>query len=189
MAEPVTYIKNFLGYPDDFYLQMLDIDWERRADAPRSEHWSSDYNLPYTYGKRQGMRTYEAKAMPDTVRIIRDVIKITTGVYHQGCFCNRYNGERDWLGWHADDDPGINHQDPISVVTLGQARAIQYQAFDPETLKRIGEPKEVMLEHGSLLIMHAGMQQTHYHRIPKAGFVAGTRISLTYRSLLAQSGV
>ncbi len=35
--------------------------------------------------------------------------------------------------------------------------------------------------NGSLCLMHAKMQETWQHRIPKASFSCGERISLTYR--------
>jgi alkylated DNA repair dioxygenase AlkB len=41
-----------------------------------------------------------------------------------------------------------------------------------------------MLSHGSLLIMPAGSQFTHRHKIPKAGRKVNPRISLTFRGLL-----
>jgi hypothetical protein len=33
-------------------------------------------------------------------------------------FLNGYGTNRDWLGWHADDDSGIDHTYPIAGVTL-----------------------------------------------------------------------
>lgn len=188
MNSPVLYVPGFLSRPEaDHHLrEMLAVDWEKRPDAPRSEHWSNDFDQPYTYGKGAGVRTYEARPMPKSVDTIREYVLDLTGVYHQGCFCNKYDGERDWLGWHSDDDPGIDHSDPISVVTLGQSRMIQYRTIEParSPLSEETLPQGIMLEHGSLFVMRPGMQATHMHRIPKAGFVAGTRISLTYRSLV-----
>jgi alkylated DNA repair dioxygenase AlkB len=119
--------------------------------------------------------------MPLPVSMVRGRLKNETGVYYEGCFCNRYDGQRDWLGWHSDDDPGIDHSKPIAVVTLGQPRAIQYRPIEGT-----GPTREVLLEHGSLFVMAPGMQQTHMHRIPKAGHSVGTRISLTYRALFRQ---
>ena len=41
------------------------------------------------------------------------------------------------------------------------------------------------LEHGSLCLMHPGMQDTHFHRIPKSPIQAAKpRISLTFRGLV-----
>jgi hypothetical protein len=39
------------------------------------------------------------------------------------------------------------------------------------------------LAPGSLFLMHAGMQATHEHRIPKVGHEVKPRISMTYRGL------
>lgn len=188
MTEPTIYLPNFLSKEeaDRHLTAMLAIDWEHRLDAPRKEYWSNDFDQPYTYGKRMGERTYLARPMPISVDRIREEILDKIGVYHQGCFCNRYDGERDWLGWHSDDDPGIDHNDPISVVTLGQSRVIQYRSIPGSESFPNDErtPNGVLLEHGSLFIMTAGMQSKFQHRIPKAGARVGTRISLTYRSLI-----
>jgi hypothetical protein len=41
--------------------------------------------------------------------------------------------------------------------------------------------EKVWLESGSLCLMKPGMQDTHQHRIPKASYICGPRISLTFR--------
>lgn len=187
MTDPILFISDFLPKPEaDKHLHaMLHINWERRPDAPRAEYWSNDFDRPYTYGRGAGVRTYQASPMPYSVDRIREEILDTTGVYHHGCFCNRYDDARDWLGWHADDDPGIDHEDPISVVTLGQARPLQWRPISsPDTPTMLADTRTVLLTHGSLLVMRSGMQFTHQHRIPKASMVVGTRVSLTYRSLV-----
>jgi alkylated DNA repair dioxygenase AlkB len=90
-----------------------------------------------------------------------------------------YEDGNDSLGWHADDDPGIDHTRPIAVITLGQGREIWFK----ENVKG-SHPQRLFLEPGSLLLMHAGMQSTHLHSIPKAAREIGPRISMTYRGLV-----
>ena len=41
------------------------------------------------------------------------------------------------------------------------------------------------LESGSACVMAPGIQDSHMHRIPKAGFVCRPRISLTFRGYVA----
>jgi len=41
--------------------------------------------------------------------------------------------------------------------------------------------EKLWLESGSLCLMAPGMQDTHLHRIPKASYICGPRISLTFR--------
>jgi len=66
-------------------------------------------------------------------------------------------------------------------VTVGGGRDIEF--LDKESGRKV----RIFLEPGSLFLMKAGMQDTHYHRIPKAGFVVTKpRISLTYRGLFKE---
>lgn len=185
MTDPVTYIPGFLGADvatQTFEKLRDELAWERRVSAPRSEYWTNLYDRPYTYGRDAGLRTYEARPSHWCIDVIREKILEDCGAALEGCFLNHYLDGNDALGWHADDDKGIDHTKPIAVVTLGQGRALRYK---PQI--KGSHPTEVFLEHGSLLLMHAGMQHTHFHMIPKVeDRVIGPRISLTYRGLVAE---
>lgn len=184
MTGPIVYVRGYLNaaYAHHLFNTLRnDLAWERREDAPRSEYWTNDFGQSYTYGHGRGQRTYEHRPMHMEIDAIRKYIEQTNDVPQlEGCFLNMYEDGTDALGWHSDDDPGIDHTRPIAVVTLGQGRTLQY--------KKIGEKgneaiNSIFLEPGSLLLMNPGMQQTHLHRIPKVQEVIGPRISLTYRGL------
>lgn len=184
------YVTDFIEEPDRYYETLWhDLEWEQRPDAPRKEYWTNLFNRPYTYGRGRGERTYQPQ--PDHALIVeaRHRIALATGHVLEGCFLNAYGTKRDWLGWHSDDDPGINHALPIAVITVGQGRNIQFRSvLEPPNEKNTkglyGPVQTIMLESGSLILMHPGMQQTHQHRIPKADFEAKPRISLTFRGLI-----
>lgn len=156
--------------------------WEKRSDAPRKECWMNDFDRPYTYGRGAGVRTYEARPWHYLVLYLREKLKKAGYGYFEGCFANGYTGERDHLGWHADDDPGIDHSKPIVVVSFGAAREIQVREKSGR-LPYPGETRSFMLEPGSIFVMPAGSQFTHQHRIPKVGHKVGPRLSLTFRGL------
>ncbi len=157
-----------------------ELSWERRETAPRSEYWTNTLDRDYTYGRGAGERTYKSQSSHYWIDTINEFIAWTTPVpMYEGCFLNMYHDGSDALGWHADDDPGIDHSRPIAVVTLGQARRIEWKKQKPGS-----HPQGVVLEHGSLFLMPAGFQQTHFHRIPRDPSADGVRISLTYRGLL-----
>ena len=187
-ASPVTYIPGFIANPADVFDHLWqELAWERRSDAPRREYWTNLLERPYSYGRGQGRRTYESKPDHSLVIQARNCLETEHGYLLEGCFLNGYEGKRDWLGWHSDDDPGIEHTKPIAVITLGQGRNIQFQEIleaARDGFKGVYGPVETrMLESGSLLLMHPGMQSTHQHRIPKADFEALARISMTFRGL------
>lgn len=188
------YIKNFLNknFCSTLFGQLWDgLEWERRPDAPRREYWTNMYDRDYTYGRGAGMRTYQARdGIPEIWSVgtyaeleAEDHKMMKAGQIFEGCFLNGYEGARDWLGWHADDDPTIDHTRPIAIVTLYRdpkmkPRTIQFRDNDTQVIET------VELHHGSLYLMPAGFQFTHQHRIPKAGFECSDRISLTFRGLL-----
>lgn len=213
-----------------FTLLRKELDWERRPDAPRSEYWwNAETNRSYTYGKGMGERTYRSRASHPLITAIASAIKGTIDVEYKACFLNMYEDETDALGWHADDDPGIDHNFPICVVTLGEEREIHWRPQDPDSVFNDGyqtrpiggsnpyhecvgcgrsmpaingtisghdrqcperakllakQIEKRLLTNGSLFVMPAGMQSTHFHRIPKGGRKMQPRISLTFRKLL-----
>jgi alkylated DNA repair dioxygenase AlkB len=178
---PVTYTPNFITDPDVVFSGLWeDLNWEHRHGAPRREYWTNVFNRPYTYGKNEGVRTYASHITHPAIEFVSDKLEALLGFRYEGCFLNGYRDASDALGPHADDDPAIDHSRPIAVVTVGGGRDIE--CIDMVTK----EKARVFLEPGSLFLMHAGMQSTHLHRIPKAGFVVSKpRISLTYRGLFA----
>ncbi len=181
---PVTFKPDFLDAgraSKMFDVLSSELAWVRRDGAPRSEYWTNLFNQPYTYGSNVGRRTYDAQPRHETVDLVRDLISVEDGGgYLHGCFLNMYLDGNDALGWHADDDEGIDHSLPIAVVTLGETRLI---GLKPQVKGAV--PVMLPLTHGSLLLMHPGMQQTHFHAIIKgeSAKTYGPRISMTYRAL------
>lgn len=195
------YIPGYLPEPTMFNDLWGTLAWEKRPDAPRKECWMNDFARSYDYGGKRdeegvmlpkgpenpGRRTYYANPWNDIAKAIRDALNEDGYGYFEGCFANGYTGERDWLGWHADDDPGIDHSKPIVVVSFGQAREIQVKHNKDHValFGGSGGLQTFMLESGSVFVMPAGSQFTHVHRIPKVGHAVGPRLSLTYRGLLS----
>lgn len=187
MNAPVLYIPDFLmpGFADHAFESLLAIDWVQRDDTPRMEYYCNDTPAPYTYGVREGQRTYLPQPTPLAVKTIRNALFVDYRVRHDFdvCFLNRYDDPRKALGWHADDSPEMDPTEPIVTVSLGAARDIQFRRVD-----RTGETETLRLGHGSAAIMAPGMQQEWQHRIPKAGFACGPRISLTFRGYVNLDG-
>lgn len=171
------YLRNFVENPTDAFETLLrEIKWERRETA-RSEHYSTELDIPYTYGKGPGTRTYHPSPYHPLVVLVKEKLEWVLGHKMDVCFLNLYNNGSDHLGWHADDSPTMDDERPIITVSLGAEREIWLRPQnDREAITKI------VLENGSAFAMRPGLQDTHYHRIPKAGFTpCGPRISLTFR--------
>ena len=150
--------------------------WEDRG-APRRECFFSAKGEPYTYGSGAGMRTYWPKEAPEMMAALTKAAEEACGCKFELCFANGYAGPREHLGWHADDSDEIDDGRPIAVMSLGAAREIwvKPRGTGADAIEKI------LLPSGSLFIMKAGMQDTHFHRIPKHGGECGYRVSLTWR--------
>lgn len=175
---PVSYWPLFLGERADGYFKALrdELAWVRIGSTPRSEYYVNDVPRPYTYGSGRGVRTYAPQPMHPAIHEIRSVLGLIAPGRYEVCFLNRYLDQRDQLGWHADDSPEMDDAHPIAIVSLGALRDIHFAPNADLTDRAV-----LRLGHGSLAVMAPGMQDTHKHRIPKAGFIAGERISLTFR--------
>ncbi len=193
------YDKDFMSNADAvnaFETLWTGLVWERRSDAPRYEYWTNVLERAYTYGTGNGIRTYEARPSNAIIDFIKLDLSERLGFLYEGCFLNGYDStkqKQDWLGWHEDDDLGINHDRPIAIVTLygKESAALRKIAFreklgiDATTGKMTyGPVEEVFLENGSLMLMPAGFQSKYQHSIPKMANAWDSRISLTYRSLI-----
>lgn len=177
MNTPIEYIKDFISNPSTIAERLWsELAWERRETTPRFEYYCNDFNIPYTYGAGRGVRTYDPQPYHPLILEIRNKIEELTKTTFEVCFLNGYKDQRDHLGWHADDSPEMDDERPIAIVSFGAEREIW---FCPQTDR--DDVTKLLLNSGSLCLMKPGMQDTHFHRIPKASSLVGSRVSLTFR--------
>ena len=84
------------------------------------------------------------------------------------------------MGWHSDDEPELGRAPVIASLSLAAARDF--------TLRRRATTRQahsLLLQHGSLLIMKAGMQSRWQHALPRRARVTEPRINLTFRRITA----
>ncbi len=176
MEPPIKYIKDFVDEPNRV-LEILqkELDWEHR-DAPRYEVYMNDFDKPYTYGRDKGQRTYLPKPYHAEVLKIREKLEKELNCKFEVCFLNQYKDQTHHLGFHADNSPEMDDDRPIVTVSLGAEREIWFAPTEDK--KNI---TKVKLGNGSACIMLPQMQNNWIHKIPKAGFICGPRVSLTFR--------
>jgi len=172
-----TYIPNFVKLPEG---ALESVTWEDRVNA-RRECFMSAETRAYVYGSGRGVRTYTSTPMLEWVADIMARMPGSPNV----CFLNRYEGERNALGWHSDDSPDTASSDPISVVSFGEPREIWWRKRGDTGI--VPESNRKLLEPGALFVMPPGFQEEYEHRIPKGSRKMGARTSLTYRRMLDKS--
>ena len=175
---PITYFPNWISDPDKLFEELKALDWVRIGNTPRSEYYVNVHNVPYTYGREPYSRTYHPQELTPAIQTLMLNLTLLNNENMDVCFLNRYHDGKDQLGWHADDSPEMDDERNIAIVSVGAEREIWFCPKDDRS-----QVSKLRLEHGSLCLMAPGMQDTHLHRIPKAGDLRGEgeRISLTFR--------
>ena len=92
---------------------------------------------------------------------------------------NFYRNERDSNGWHADNEKELGRDPIIASISLGEERTFQLKH---NTIKEAKQ--NLILKHGSLILMKEGSQIHYKHQIPKATSNKKPRINLTFRSII-----
>jgi alkylated DNA repair dioxygenase AlkB len=89
---------------------------------------------------------------------------------------NQYRDGKDSNGWHADNEKELGSNPVIASVSFGAERIFQLKHNSISGLKQ-----NIILEHGSLLLMKGTTQHFWKHQIPKTSKPIGPRINLTFR--------
>lgn len=89
---------------------------------------------------------------------------------------NQYRDGKDGNGWHADNEKELGTNPIIASVSFGSERVFQLKHNSIPGLKQ-----NILLEHGSLLLMKGTTQHFWKHQIPKTSKPIGERINLTFR--------
>jgi alkylated DNA repair dioxygenase AlkB len=148
----------------------------REVDSPRLSCWVGDADAAYTYS---GTR-FEPHPWPVALAEVRARLSTELDNPFNSVLANRYRDGRDYMGWHSDNESALGPRPLIASVSLGATRRF--------VLKHRLQPArklEVLLPHGSLLVMAGDTQRNYKHALPRTAKPVGERINLTFRRILA----
>jgi alkylated DNA repair dioxygenase AlkB len=91
---------------------------------------------------------------------------------------NYYRDGKDSNGWHADNEKELGTNPVIASISFGAERVFQLK-HNLDKNQKIN----ILLEHGSLLLMQGSTQHFWKHQIPKTSKPVDSRINLTFRVL------
>ena len=187
LPECVEYVADFLQPSEhNTYFHQLknQIPWQqpmievfgKSHVIPRKQCWMGDSGLSYQYSGQ----TFFSEPWHSTVDKIRRAVSCYFPIEPNACLLNLYRDGSDKMGWHSDDEPELGREPVVVIVSLGGARTFQVKRKSDKRVFSFD------VEAGSLLIMKAGMQTTYQHQIPVRKRQNDPRISLTFRTIIAQ---
>lgn len=138
---------------------------------PRLTSWYGDQDKPYTFS---GI-TLQPYIWTDELLEIKKDIEVLSNVSYNSVLLNRYRDGNDSISWHTDAENELGMNPIIASVNFGQERVFQLKHMN--TNERI----DILLEHGSLLVMMGELQHYWKHQLPKSKKPMNERINLTFR--------
>ncbi|WP_264566762.1 alpha-ketoglutarate-dependent dioxygenase AlkB family protein [Flavobacterium sp. N3904] len=107
---------------------------------------------------------------------IKSLVESVTETHYTTVLLNYYRDGNDSNGWHSDNEKELGINPIIASFSLGAERNFQLK-HNTDSAQR----KNIILEHGSLLLMKGTTQHFWKHQVPKTTKPIGPRINLTFR--------
>jgi len=168
----------------DFLLDQLlrTIEWKQNTikmygkenPVPRLEAWYGDKGKSYAYS---GIKM-EPRPWTDDLLFIKKSIEAKAGVIFNSVLINYYRNGQDRVAWHSDDEKELGRNPIIASVSLGAVRNFKLRH---KHYKSNDQKEQIILNHGSFLLMEGTTQHNWMHEIPRTAKPIGPRINLTFR--------
>lgn len=186
----IVAVKNgeYVYYPDFFDKAKADcfldsfvnnIDWKQESMNmygkqvlfPRLTAWYGDNDKPYSFS---GI-TLNPHPWNQDLLEIRKAIEPVCGVQFNSVLLNLYRNGNDSISWHTDAEKELGRNPVIASVNFGAERKFQIKHNETQ------ETRDIILKHGSLLIMRGELQHYWKHQVPKQKAITQPRVNLTFR--------
>ena len=139
---------------------------------PRLTALFGNKGKPYSYSNIK-MQPYPWTLL---LQKIKSYVESVSDTNFTTVLLNQYRDGKDSNGWHADNEKELGSNPVIASVSFGAERIFQLKHNSISGLKQ-----NIILEHGSLLLMKGTTQHFWKHQIPKTSKPIGPRINLTFR--------
>ncbi|MCL1689261.1 alpha-ketoglutarate-dependent dioxygenase AlkB [Elizabethkingia anophelis] len=178
------YGKIFSPEEAGYYYQLLlsEIEWRndeaiifgKKILTKRKVAWYGDIPFEYTYSNA----TKTALPWTENLLILKKIAEQTTGETYNSCLLNLYHSGDEGMAWHSDAEKDLKKHGAIGSMSFGAERKFAFKH------KKTQEKVELILEHGSLLVMKDETQDFWLHRLPPTKKIFKERVNLTFRTIV-----
>ena len=190
VAQLHFYARAYAEQADAWFDQLLtQTPWQQDSlniagktiAIPRLQCWYGEADAAYGYS---GL-TLKPLPWTQLLHQIKQEVETLTGHSFNSALVNLYRDGQDSVSWHADDEPELGEDPIIASLSRGQSRECSLMAkktFRQNTSKATKATK-LTLNHGSLLLMGAGVQRFFVHSVAKQKALHKPRINITFRKI------
>lgn len=166
----LQYLLNHIAWKNDEA-----IIYGKHIITKRKVAWYADNNFSYTYSNT----TKEALPWTNELLALKELTENITHKKFNSCLLNLYHNGEEGMAWHSDDEKSLGKDTAIASLSFGAERKFAFKH------KKTNAKVELVLQSGSLLLMH-GTTQTHWlHRLPPTKKVNLPRVNLTFRTIVS----
>ncbi|MAU16289.1 MAG: alpha-ketoglutarate-dependent dioxygenase AlkB [Muricauda sp.] len=165
------------------YFQKLweTIPWEhdevkifgKHITTKRKVAWYGEKPFRYTYSNSTKKALFWTPELLELKNLIEHLTKKT----FNSCLLNLYHSGEEGMSWHSDDEKELKQDGAIASLSFGAERKFVFKH------KITKEKVEIVLDHGSLLVMKGKTQTFWQHSLPPTKKVKTPRINLTFRTI------
>lgn len=168
---------------DKYYHLLLEqIQWQndvavifgKRIETKRKVAWYGEKEFEYSYSNT----TKFALPWTEELLLLKERIEVLTGESYNSCLLNLYHDGSEGMAWHSDGEKDLKKDGAIASLSFGAVRKFSFK--HKVTKVRI----DMILDHGSLLVMKNATQTNWLHRLPLTTRVKRPRINLTFRTIV-----
>ena len=181
----VNYYGKLFSRPqaDNYLEKLLDtIEWRndeaiifgKKIITKRKVAWYGEKPFEYTYSNTTKYAMFWTKELLE----LKTVIEKETGETFNSCLLNLYHNGGEGMAWHSDGEKDLKKDGAIGSLTFGAERKFAFKH------KQTNEKIELLLEHGSLLVMKDRTQTFWLHRLPTTKRTTKPRVNLTFRTIM-----
>lgn len=167
---------------DGFYKSLLDhIAWRndeavifgKKIITKRKVAWYGEKAFEYTYSNTTKLALPWSTAL---IALKAHVEKESKETFNS-CLLNLYHTGSEGMAWHSDGEKDLKKDGAIASLSFGAERNFAFKH------KETKEKVQLVLEHGSLLIMKGETQSHWMHRLPPTTKISTPRVNLTFRTI------
>jgi alkylated DNA repair dioxygenase AlkB len=146
----------------------------KKITTKRKVAWYGDKPFEYTYSN---ITKY---ALPWTAALLqlKSTVERETGETFNSCLLNLYHNGAEGMAWHSDGEPDLKKDGAIGSMSFGAERTFAFKH------KQTNIKVEMLLAHGSLLLMKGVTQRFWLHRLPPTKRITKPRVNLTFRTIV-----
>lgn len=111
----------------------------------------------------------------DELILIKELLEQELNFKFNICLANYYIHGKKAIGWHSDNEEK-GSTSCIASISLGAEREFVFRKNNSKEIYR-----NILLHHGSLIVMAEGCQENYQHRLPVDKHCKNPRLNLTFR--------